>query len=136
MNRGRTFLKPEERAAIVRQTFEAVMMAGFLQWWHSEPAETHARSGYSPREEWEEWLNMTKHNWGWFQAAAAKSTDDNLLNVLAYWKTQANALGLKEWEHLRDTREARPAEQSPKQPEATTDKGRAEKSRELDLDME
>jgi hypothetical protein len=96
---GPNYLSPEQRAALVRETFEAVATVGFMQWWKSERPEDIERSGYTPRELRQSYVKeLEKGFWADFQTMAAKASDDRLYGVLAEWKSAGNSMGLKEWE--------------------------------------
>ena len=93
---GPNYLTPEARAKLVRETFEAVATVGFLQFCHEERARGEPTQTEADRKEFA--AIMDAKYWQEFQQMTARVTNAQLVEMLGYWKMEANAAGLKEWQ--------------------------------------
>jgi hypothetical protein len=97
-------LKPHEREAVIRETFEAIAAVGFGKWQAEELMAFGYLAGEEDRQHYVK--ECKKNHFAEFEAMAAGTTDERLLDARAYWIDKANAMGLSEWQRLlsRDDR--------------------------------
>jgi hypothetical protein len=98
MKDQRNHLDPEQRAAVIRETFEAITAVGFMKW----KAEELMGFGYEVSEEDRQhyFREFEKDFFPDFQKLTANASDDRLLDAMEFWTDKANAMGLKEWQEV------------------------------------
>lgn len=98
------YLSPRQRAAVIRETFEAITAVGFAEW----KAEERALGNELTKDDWRLYCHeFEKNHFAEFEKLAAGAPDDRLLDARADWIERANVAGLRDWREEREA--ARPA---------------------------
>ncbi len=90
-------LNAKQRDAVILETFEAITAVGFMKWKAEELA-----LGYEVSEK-DRQLYMRefeKRHFPNFQKLAANSSIDRLFDAREFWIGKADAMGIKEWQHI------------------------------------
>ncbi|HYT91676.1 MAG TPA: hypothetical protein VEL76_23385 [Gemmataceae bacterium] len=101
------YLTREARAALVRETFDAIATVGFLKW-RAEERKLGVSVNEQDRQAYMEHFRQSYQPE--FQAMAAKATNDRLYGLLEDYTEQANAMGLEEWKREQ---QAKPRNRGP-----------------------
>ncbi len=88
-------LTPEQRAAVVREAFEAIVAVGFMKWKAEELMGYGYEAGEQDREHYARLYE--KDHFRAFAARAAGATDARLLETRAYWIGKAKTMDLGAW---------------------------------------
>jgi hypothetical protein len=97
MAKKQTPLTPQERANVLRETFEAMAAVGFMKWKAEELA-----LGYKvTAEDRPDYVKeLEKIMWSDLQRMAAHTPDARLLDAREYWLDKADKMGLREWQRV------------------------------------
>src|SRR5262249_7040977 len=89
-------LTPQERAAIIHETFEAISTVGFTKW----QAEELMGYGYLAGQEDKEYYfrNFKEAAFADFEKMSAASSDERVLDARQFWIEKAKAMTLTEWQ--------------------------------------
>ncbi len=98
-------LDPQERATVIRETFDAIATLGFVKFQAEELMGWGYLVGEEDRQHY--FKEFEKNHFAEFEAMAKTAPDDRLLDMRAYWIEKANAMGLTAWQEAL-SREDRP----------------------------
>jgi hypothetical protein len=90
-------LTPQQRAALLRQTFHSITAVGFMKWKAEELALGNKLSDKHRKAYFD---HFKKNNFQEFLKMAGKASDERLLAAKGFWIAKAETMGLKEWQEV------------------------------------